>query len=215
MESIRQIYAKREGTKVSHEQVPVSYYDEEVFKNRVERYKENLKNYFKGKDVILNRLKREQTYDSEMQSSVSDNVLFRVNQIEKIVRTSNFPLTEKIILKDREIEFRVDKGQMRICSRRYSDKKPIIAYRISKKVRSDLSSEEVLRNAEKGIISRLTDMEFDRRRGELHNGLVNYQKRQEDSRKRQWNQLFEQIGGGIDPEIMTAIHEMEREKSAA
>lgn len=204
------LYAKRDNTRTSRELIPVSYYDTEVFKNRVERYKENLKNYFKGKEVILNRLKREPAYDMEMQNSVSENVFFKVQSIHSIVRERESPLVEKINLTNGgQIEIKIDAQQMSVCSRRYGQNQ--ISYSVSKRLKPGLTPEESLIAEERNIFNRMANIELMKRKRELYNGLISYQKKQEDSKKKQWNQLFEQIGGGIDPEIVAAIHEMERD----
>lgn len=210
MEIVRMLYAKRDNTRTSRELIPVSYYDTEVFKNRVERYKENLKNYFKGKEVILNRLKREPAYDMEMQNSVSENVFFKVQSIHSIVRERESPLVEKINLTNGgQIEIKIDAQQMSVCSRRYGQNQ--ISYSVSKRLKPGLTPEESLIAEERNIFNRMANIELMKRKRELYNGLISYQKKQEDSKKKQWNQLFEQIGGGIDPEIVAAIHEMERD----
>jgi hypothetical protein len=214
MVNVIQMYARRDRTVTSHEELPVSYYDKEVFKETVERYRENLDNYFGGKEVILSRLKKEQTYTLETEVSIPSYVLFNVRSVHSIVRESESPLVEKINLTNGgQIEIRVGKEQVDVSSKRYGKSQP--SYQISKKLATGLNPYQALADAENSIKHRLAVIEQMRREREMHNGLVSYQKKQEDSKKRQWNQIFEQIGGGIDPEIMAAIHEMEIEKKAA
>lgn len=205
----RRIYAKSEGIAVTLRKLPISYY-RETFAEK----KTDLVSYIDGKGGSSKRLKADPLcYIEEEGISVTSPVFFNVRSVQSIIIENKSPLVEKINLTNGEqIEIRIEQGQMDIL-RRYGKNEP--SYEISKKLATGLNPYQALANAENSIKHRLSVIEQRKRREETYNGLVNYQKRQENLRKRKWNQLFEQIGGGIDPEIMAAIYEMEREKSAA
>jgi hypothetical protein len=210
MKGTRMFYAKREDTAVTPRMLPMSYYNEAISEKKTD-----LVSYIDGKGGFSKRLKADSlSYVEEERTSVTNSVFFNVRSFHSIARESESPLVEKINLTNGgQIEIKIDAGQMDIYSRKYGKNEP--SHQVSKKLAAGLSPYQALANAENSIKHRLSLIEQMKRGRETQNGLVSYEKRQEDLRKRKWNQLFEEIGEGIDPEIVAAIHEMERERDAA
>ncbi len=212
MQNTVKLAMRREGTEITYEKLPISFYDKEIFEERkATEHKSVMEIYSSGK--LVKRLKAERAYMQEVQNTVQSNVYFGVNSVQEIKRISDSPLVEKVILEGGEIEFRVNNGQITVCSKRYSkDKEATTTYSVSKTLRQDVSSYEALRNAEAGVFNRLAQLEFQKRADEIHNGLVRYEQKRE----------IERIAGlktedmkNIDPEIMKTVIEMEEQKIAS
>ncbi len=163
MEGERQLYARSEGTAVTLRKLPVSYYGE-AFAGK----KSDLVSYNDGS----RKLKADALcYIEDERTSVTSKVLFRVNP-QRIVRTSDSPLVEKIAVGKGELEFRVKDGQMYVCSR---NKSGTTTYEISKELARGIAPEEALRNAEASV---LADLEMRRRQAEMRLSLANYNRKQ-------------------------------------
>jgi len=172
MQTTRGLAFIREGTEMVYEQVPIDFYDTEVFKTKTSDHKSIEDVYSQGK--LVKRLKAEKSYAQITPVKTKSNVYFNVNSIRSITRESESPLVEKIHLSSgREIEFRLENGQMDIYSRAPNSQ----TYSISKKLQTGLSYEEALKNAEGGILGKLTRHEIQSRANETNFGILGYLKR--------------------------------------
>jgi hypothetical protein len=169
MQNTRRLAFTREGTEIAYEQVPIDFYDKEIFKTKTSDQKSVEEVYSQGK--LVRRLKAEKAYTHITPVKTKSNAYFNVSSVKSINRESESPLVEKIRLSDgREIEFRLENGQMDI----YSKKANSQSYTISKRLQEGLSYEEVLRNAERGVLNELARRELQRRTQETDSGLSSY-----------------------------------------
>lgn len=196
MEGERQLYARSEGMAVTLRKLPISYY-REAYTER----KSDMVSYNDGS----RKLKADALcYIEEERTSVTSKVLFKVNP-QKIVRTSNSYLVEKIVIGQGELEFRVKEGQMYVCSRNKNGK---TTYEISKELAKGIAPEEALRNAE---ISVLANLEMRKRQAETNLGLANYNKRQLILEALKKSRNNSEIDNGTLNRIMEQLSERERD----
>jgi hypothetical protein len=173
MQNIKMLYAKRQNSISTYENIPIDYYDSEVLAKKPINGKDS--ENVNGAQVILKRLKKGQLYIQEEQNPDLSKIYFKINSVEKVMDKSS--LVKKIILEKGEIEFQIKGRQMYVYARKYSEDRTI-NYKVSKILRDGISVEDALKNAEAGIFNRLTEIEMEKRRREMNVGLANYRKRQ-------------------------------------